>query len=98
MINAIIGIAIGWPLAWLLSWKDERQFKLWAKADSERDIMFHMLMELLDDPAMTDRKWAEWLPVFEYADRYYAENNFLGIKVMCLSEFVKNQIDNSCYL
>jgi hypothetical protein len=98
VINAIIGIAIGWPLAWLLSWKDERKFKLWSQVDSERDLVFDMLAELRDDPAMTDKKWAEWLPVFEYMDRRYAANNFMGLKVTPLAEFVRSQIDDSCYL
>ena len=30
--------------------------------------MYAKLRELFDDPAMTDAKWREWLPVFEFAD------------------------------
>ncbi len=98
MKQAIIGLAIGWLFAKLLGRKDEQQFKLWKQADREYDLLFHKLLELRDDPTMTDRKWASWLPVFEYMDRHYAANNFLNVKVVSLGEFVRKQIDDKCYL
>ena len=30
--------------------------------------MSSMFLEMLDDPFMDDKKWMEWLPIFEYAD------------------------------
>ncbi len=31
--------------------------------------MYDLLLNLLDDPTMTELKWKKWLPIFEAADR-----------------------------
>lgn len=37
--------------------------------------MGKLFLELIDDPFMTSAKWREWLPLFEDADRCYAETH-----------------------
>jgi len=60
--------------------------------------MFLKLLELADDPTMTDQKWAKWLPVVEYMDRRYEANNFLDIHLTPLAKFVRKRVDDPCYL
>ncbi|MEO8065924.1 MAG: hypothetical protein ABI643_03695 [Candidatus Doudnabacteria bacterium] len=98
MIIAIIGIPIGMFIGCLLSRRKSKEFKLWAKADTERDLLCRKLMELVNDPTMSDRKWAEWLPVCEFVDKNYEQNNHLGIFVFSLADVVRQQIDDDSYL
>lgn len=70
----------------------------WTEADTERDRMVKLIFELREDPTMSDRKWAEWLPVFEYFDRYYAANNFRRIRVKNLADYVREEIDDKSFL
>lgn len=40
-----------------------------------RVAMLHKFNELRDDPAMTDAKWREWLPIFEDAEELFAKTH-----------------------
>lgn len=56
--------------------------------------MGKLFLDLSDDPFMTSAKWREWLPLFEDADRHYAETHpYLG-DFFRYAEAVKREIDD----
>lgn len=59
------------PVVILVIWIVVRDLKE-AKSESEAIdldcLMSKKFLELHDDPFMNDKKWREWLPVFEFAD------------------------------
>jgi hypothetical protein len=71
-----------------------RRFTKSHKAFTEHRDLYDKLMELRDDPAMTDGKWKTWIPVCEYVDevvrRNYDNPKNLGES---LTEFVRREIE-----
>lgn len=83
---------------YMLSRCERIKTETWARADAERSLMYNKFIELKEDPAMTDAKWAEWLPVFEYTDRCYAEKSHNKVKFFSLAEAARKQIDDNSFL
>ena len=77
---------------------DDSQHQQWAQADEIRDLMFRKYLELVEDPTMTDQKWSQWLPVFQYIDELYEQHNHICVPVSKLADKVRNQIDDDCFL
>jgi len=50
--------------------------------------------ELIDDPWMSSEKWKEWLPLFEDADRRYAETHPYIKGFYRYAEAVRREIDD----
>ena len=100
MSKLIFGLSVVLGFVYLIARSNRRsaQFQAWSRVEREWQLMFQKLEELRDDPTMSDLKWAKWLPVFEYMDRYYARHNFLGAHVSSLAELVREEIDDDRYL
>ena len=62
LFGIIALIAIRWVV------KDYRESKMESQAIHLDCDMSSKFKELLDDETMTDDKWRDWLPVFEFAD------------------------------
>lgn len=56
--------------------------------------MGDLYRELLDDPFMSSEKWKEWLPLFEDADRRFAEAHPYVKDFFRYAEAVKQEIDD----
>lgn len=68
VVIALVGLLVIWLIA------SERKTRKWMKAFDLHSDMFNKYVELADDPIMSDRKWKEWLPIFEEADRICARD------------------------
>lgn len=50
--------------------------------------------ELIDDPFMSSEKWKKWLPLFEDADRRFAETHPYVKDFFRYAEAVREEIDD----